>query len=149
MKPLVAQNGLEYHVDLKFSIAVSNSQNQIFQLLFEKLVTSKNTINDEGMMIQFNLNVNEEIGKFGRFKDVPGKTEIQQYMPIILSSPTYLGSDIVFLANLIKNYIEKEKFQKRKVPVDAIMLDKKIIDALENPTIMIKNLVLTKKHKKS
>jgi len=149
VKPLVAQNGLEYHVDFKFSIPVSDSQNQWFHLLFDQLVTSKNTINDEGMIIQFNLNVNEEIGKFGRFKDVPGKTEIQQYMPIILSSQTYQSSDIVFLANLIKTYIEKEKFHKRKVPVDLIMLDNKINEALGNPEITIKNLVLTKKQKKS
>ena len=46
MKPLVAQNGLEYHVDFKFSIPVSNSQNKWFHLLFEQLVTSKNTINN-------------------------------------------------------------------------------------------------------
>ncbi len=143
MKPLIAQNGLEYHVNLYFPLLLSNNQYEKFQVYFGNLVSFTKRINDEGILIQFNLNINEEIGTFGRFKDVPGQTEINTFMPIILSSSTYLNSDIIFLSNLVNNYLVKEKFHNRKVPVDIIMLEKKIVKSIEKPEIIICNLVLS------
>ncbi|WP_026476267.1 hypothetical protein [Alkaliphilus transvaalensis] len=145
MKPLVAQSGLQYHVNLSFSISLTNNQLQQFKKLFENIVACAIRINDEGITLRFEINVNDDIGSYGGFKDVPGKTEVNKFMPILLTSDTFLKSDIVFLSNLVKDFINKEKFHKRKMPIDVIMLDKKITKALETPEITITNLVHDKK----
>ncbi len=86
-----------------------------FSDLFGKLTTFTNKIDDEGVLIQMELDINEEIGKFGRFRDVPTKREIQKYLPIVFESDTYLYSDIVFLTNMVGEYLRKELFYKRKI----------------------------------
>lgn len=147
MKPVVAHNGLAYHVNLIYTIPMNSSQYRCFQLLYGNLVAFLHKINDDGMMIQFTININEEISKFGRFKDIPTRAELEKFMPIIVESDTFKNSDIVFLKGLISGYIEKEKFNQRKVPIEVTILKAKLEKAFSEPEISVKNLVLLKTKK--
>lgn len=147
MKHLTAQNGLAYNVSLVYTIMLNTSQYRWFQQLFGNLVSYLNRINDEGIMIQFSINVNEELSKFGGFKDIPTKTEISKFMSIILKSESIENSDIVFLHNLVKHYIQKERFNHRRIPVEVTVLKNLLDTALNEPEIIVNNLVLSKSKK--
>ncbi|GAB6084800.1 hypothetical protein JCM11672_00710 [Alkaliphilus crotonatoxidans] len=145
MKPVIAHNGLAYHVNLIYTVPMDTKQYHCFKFLFGNLVAYLNKINDEGMMIQFTININEEISKFGRFKDIPTKAELRKFMPIILESDTYQNSDVAFLMNLIHDFMKKERFNRRNMPQEVLILKEKLEGVLKEPEIAIKNLVLINK----
>ena len=112
-----------------------------FSDLFGKLTTFTNRIDDEGILIQMEIDINEEIGKFGKFRDVPTKREIEKYLPIVFESDTYLYSDIVFLANMVGEYLRKELFYKREISNSLEKLNKILSKKEELMEIIVINLV--------
>jgi len=118
-----------------------------FSDLFGKLTIFTNKIEDEGILIQMELDINEEIGKFGRFRDVPTKREIQKYLPIVFESDTYLYSDIVFLTNTVREYLKKELFNKREIPNNLESLNKILSEKEKFMEIIVINLVESSRKK--
>jgi len=142
MNPLIAHNGLAYHVNLIYTLTLTSGQFRWFQLLFGNLVVFLNRINDEGIVVQFTVNVNEEISKYGRFKDVPTKAEMHKFLPIIIESDSFSQSDVKFIDNVIHHYIEKEQFHHRKIPIEVMALRDRMEQALKDPQVTVNNLVL-------
>ncbi|MFZ5966490.1 MAG: hypothetical protein ACOYVK_04865 [Bacillota bacterium] len=140
-KWLTAQNGLKYTVDYKFTIPLTKQEYETFYTYFSHLISYTWRIFDEGIMLTHVLNLNEELGKFGRFKDVPGQSEIRKYESIIQQSETYMYCDIVFLVNLIKNYVKKETLHGKKVREEIQKIFEKVENALKYPEIVIKHIV--------
>lgn len=147
MKHLVAQNGLSYSIDIVFTFKMKSSEYKWFQQ-FEGLVDCQSKINDDGVSIIFTINVNEEISKYGGFKDVPSRTEVERYMPILIQSETFEKSDIVFLKNTIEGYVKKERFKGNNEPPEIFALLQEFKEISNFAEIQIKNLVLNKKSKK-
>lgn len=147
MDYLIAQNGLSYNVNLIFLIPMNTQEFKKFNKLFGSLVNFVEKINDEGIIVHFILNIDEELSKFGRFKDVPGKVEINNYMPIIEESELFLKSDIKFLSNVIELYTKKENFKNRsnKNKEDQYVieaLERKVKNSINRPYIQIRNLII-------
>lgn len=147
MKHLVAQNGLSYSIDIVLTFKMRSSEYKWFKQ-FEGLVECQSKINDDGVAIIFTINVNEEISKYGRFKDVPSRTEVERYMPILLESETFKHSDIVFIRNTIEGYVKKERFKGNNEPPEIFALLQEFKTITKFAEINIKNLVLNKKSKK-
>lgn len=147
MNPLVAHNGLAYHVNLIYTITLTSGQFRWFQMLFGNLVVYLNRIDDEGIVVQFTVNVNEEVAKYGRFKDVPTKAEVEKFLPILVESDTFFQSDIKFVHEVIQRYMKKEQFHERKIPVEVMALKDRIEEALGNPKVTVNNLILHNKTK--
>ncbi len=140
LEKLKARNGLAYSVNLMFLVPMSTDEFQKFNTLFGNLVNFVEKINDEGIIVYFTLNINEELSKLGEFKDVPSKTEIKNYIPLIKDSEVFLNSDINFLIKTIGLYIIKENFNKN-LDVSLIKyLEEKIKKSIDNPYIQIRNL---------
>ncbi|MBU5675644.1 hypothetical protein KQI88_04375 [Alkaliphilus sp. MSJ-5] len=140
MEKLKARNGLAYSVNLVFLVPMNENEFQKFNVLFGNLVNFVEKINDEGIIVHFTLNINEELSKFGEFKDVPSKTEIKNYIPLIKDSEVFLNSDINFLIKTIELYRIKENFNKN-LDVSLIKyLEEKIKKSIDNPYIQIRNL---------
>ncbi|MGV8145678.1 MAG: hypothetical protein ACLKAK_05260 [Alkaliphilus sp.] len=141
MSNLTAQNGIKYSVKLIYKIPMETGVHCYFSDLFGSLITFTTKIDDSGILIQMELIINEEIGKFGRFRDVPTKREIQNYLPIVFESNTYLNSDIVFLTNVATNYMRKEVFSKKEIPKWAKLLEKLLAKKEKHMEIVVINLV--------
>ena len=140
LEKLKARNGLAYSVNLVFLVPMNENEFQKFNALFGNLVNFVEKINDEGIIVHFTLNINEELSKFGEFKDVPSKTEIKNYIPLIKDSEVFLNSDINFLIKTIELYRIKENFNKN-LDVSLIKyLEEKIKKSIDNPYIQIRNL---------
>lgn len=148
MTYLVAQNGLSFSIDIVFTFKMESNEYKWFHDLFKGLVEYKSKISDDGISVEFNINVNDEIAKYGRFKDVPSKTEVERYLPILMESETILKSDIYFLRNTIGEYVKKERFKGKKEPERITILLKDFKDISKFADIKIKNMVLQKKNKK-
>ncbi|SCX95603.1 hypothetical protein [Alkaliphilus peptidifermentans] len=147
MKGIIAQSGLQFSIDIVFKVKLESNEYRWFQRLFGNLVNYNNEVTEKGIIISFILNINEEISRMGRFKDVPSKTEVKRYMPLIMASDTYLKSDIEFIKNVNYYYIEKEQAKGRKLPKETVILYEKVKKSIEEADIKINNLVLSK-HKK-
>jgi|GEM_PF-3252253 len=148
MTHLVAQNGLSYSIDIVFTFKMQSGVYKWFNGLFKNLVEHQSKINDDGIVVQFFINVNEEIAKYGRFKDVPSKSEVERYLPILLASDTLMQSDVFFLRNTIEAYVKKERFKGNYEPPEITTFIKEFKDITKAADIQIKNLVLQKKTKK-
>lgn len=145
--PLTAQNGLEYTIDLLFTMQMMSNHFKKLQHLIGNLVNYTYKIGDEGIIVIYKLNIDEEIMKMGRFKDVPTITEINRYLPLVYSSDTYMKSDIVFSKNVIFYYMDKESFSKGRVAEELKEIYKLLESAINNPTVKISNLIYSKKRK--
>ena len=148
MTHIVAQNGLSYSIDIVFTFKMQSVVYKWFHGLFKSLVEHQSKIYDDGIVVQFCINVNEEISKYGRFKDVPSKSEVERYLPILLTSDTLVLSDIFFLRNTIEAYLKKERFKGNEEPPEITAFIKEFKDITKVADIQIKNLVLQKKGKK-
>ena len=148
MKHIVAQNGLSYSIDIVFAFKMKSHEYEWFQNLFGKLVSYQSRINDDGIVVQFTVNANEEISKYGSFKDIPSKTEVKRYLPILLESESFLRSDIFFLRRVIEEYIKKERFRGNNEPPEITILIQEFKNITNYAEIFIKNLALQKKIKK-
>lgn len=144
MSELTAQNGIKYSVKLIYKIPMETGVHCFLSDLFSGLITFMDKIDDAGVLIQLELDINEEIGKFGRFRDVPTRREIQKYLPIIFESDTYLNSDVVFLTNVVGNYLRKETYNKKKVAKNAKILDGILSKKEKYMDIIVDNLVESK-----
>lgn len=142
MGSLVAQNGLKYIVNLVFLIPMTTDEFKKFKYLFQNLVSYVEKINDEGIVIHLTLNINQEISKFGKFKDVPSKTDIINYKPLINNSETFLKSDIYFLYKTMDLYSQKEAFKGIKKSPIISELKEKIKVSMDSPYIQIRNLIV-------
>ncbi|KAB3539070.1 hypothetical protein F8154_01160 [Alkaliphilus pronyensis] len=142
MKGLTAQNGLQFTVDIGFNIILDSSEYKWFERHFGNLISYDSKLMDTGVNISFKININEELSRMGRFKDVPSKTEVKRYLPIVLTSDTYLKSDIVFLKNVNQYYIEKEKAKGRRITNEAINVFEKVKESINEVEISINNLML-------
>lgn len=140
METLKARNGLAYSVNLMFLVPMSTDEFQKFNALFGNLVNFVEKINDEGIIVYFTLNINEELSKLGEFKDIPSKAEIKNYIPIIKDSEVFLNSDINFLIKIIELYIIKENFNKNLDLSLIKYLEQKIKKSIDSPYIQIRNL---------
>lgn len=147
MKHLIAQNGLSYSIDIVFTFKMKSDEYKWFQQ-FEGLVDYQIKINDDGVCIIFKININEEISKYGRFKDVPSRVEVERYMPILIQSEAFEKSDVVFLKNTIEGYVKKERFKGNSEPPEIFALLQEFKNIMNFADIQIKNLVLNKKSKK-
>ncbi len=148
MTYLVAQNGLSFSIDIVFTFKMESNDYKWFHDLFKGLVEYKTKISDDGISVEFFISVNDEISKYGRFKDVPSKTEVERYLPILMESEIILKSDVCFLRNTIEAYVKKERFKGKKEPDSITVLLEKFKDISKFSDIRIKNLVLQKKNKK-
>ncbi|KAB3530722.1 hypothetical protein [Alkaliphilus serpentinus] len=144
---LIAQNGLEYTVDLIFTIPMATDEFKVLQLLIGNLVKYTYKISDEGIIVIYTLNVDAEIAKMGRFKDVPSVTEIKKYMPLVVATDTFMKSDLVFSNDVINYYIDKEAFNGKLILDELKQIQEKLQNTVKNPTIKITNLILNKRKK--
>lgn len=148
MAGLVAQNGLNFSVDLIYTIAFSHEDYELFDRLFGNLVTFSRKYDEDIVVVWFILNIDEELSKYGGFKDIPTRSIVRKYLPLVVESETFIKSDIGFLRRTLENYIEKETVNERKPSLGIISLARDVEEAVNNPKIHVRNLVLGDMKKK-